>query len=282
VTAIKGLHKWDTPNTFPRSSICTTHGAPVSMATPTAPAPKKPRKARLPTDTRDDVLDTSSSGEDTPTHSCMHPNTTPNKSCKPLACSLCPNNIQLNDNEYQELYLDIETAYSHTPHHTPFCFSAPAYRLFNSAHVQEYDPDIAELRAHKVDLDSLIRIEYRCPKCRNCHDCRESLNTKRVSLREEAEDAQIKDSVMLDHENKRFICHLPLRGKPEEFLSTNKDEAKRTLARQVNLYHKEDETKNLIIKAMGKLLTNGHVSLLKDLPKDQQDMILDAPSSPGG
>jgi hypothetical protein len=26
------------------------------------------------------------------------------------------------------------------------------------AHVQEYDPDIAELRAHEVDLDSLIRI----------------------------------------------------------------------------------------------------------------------------
>jgi hypothetical protein len=88
VTAIKGLHNWDNPSSFPRSNICTIHGAP-----------KKPRKGRLPTDTRDDVLDTSSSGEDTPTHSCMHPDTTPNKSCKLLACSLCPNNIQLNDNE---------------------------------------------------------------------------------------------------------------------------------------------------------------------------------------
>ena len=48
-------------------------------------------------------------------------------------------------------------------------------------------------------------------------------------------------------------------------------------ARQVHLYHKEDDTRNLIIKAMNKLFTNGHVSLLKDLPKEQQDDILTQP-----
>jgi RNA recognition motif-containing protein len=35
VTAIKGLHNWDNPSTFPRSDICATHGAPTTMGTPT-------------------------------------------------------------------------------------------------------------------------------------------------------------------------------------------------------------------------------------------------------
>ena len=93
------------------------------------------------------------------------------------------------------------------------------------AHAREYDPNLWELRAYEADLDSLLSIEYRCPKCRNCGNCRDSINTERVSLRQEAEDTQISDSVTLDYENKRFVCHLPLRGKPEEYLATNKDDA---------------------------------------------------------
>ena len=138
-------------------------------------------------------------------------------------------------------------------------------------------PHLSELRAYESDLDSLVKVDYRCPKCRNCQSCREALDIERVSIREEAEDMQIKDSVTLDYDNKMFICSLPLRGKPEEFLSTNKTDAGKSLARQVHLYHKVDNTRNLIIKAMNKLFTNGHVSLLKDLPKEQQDDILTQP-----
>ena len=36
-----------------------------------------------------------------------------------------------------------------------------------------------------------LNIEYRCPRCRNCSDCRRSFETERVSLREEAEDLMI-------------------------------------------------------------------------------------------
>ena len=85
----------------------------------------------------------------------------------------------------------------------------------------------------------------------------------------------IRESVKLDYENKRFICELPLRGKPEEFLTTNKHDAAKILERQVRLYHKEEDTKKLIVKAMDKLFINKHVALLKDLPRAEQQLILD-------
>ena len=60
-----------------------------------------------------------------------------------------------------------------------------------------------------------LNIDYQCPRCRNCTDCRRSFETERVSLREEAEEMLIWDSVSIDWENKQIVCHLPLRGKEE-------------------------------------------------------------------
>ena len=73
------------------------------------------------------------------------------------------------------------------------------------------------------------------------------------------------------------MCHLPLRGKPKEYLATNKVDARKVLARQISLYHQEEDTKAKIVKAMNKIFSNGHGSLLKDLPQEEQDMILRSP-----
>ena len=68
-----------------------------------------------------------------------------------------------------------------------------------------------------------LDIQYRCPKCRQCTDCRRSHETERISLREEAEDQLIWDSIKIDWEKKRIVATLPLRGAEEEFLSSNRD-----------------------------------------------------------
>ena len=114
-------------------------------------------------------------------------------------------------------------------------------------------------------MRGLFKIDYRCPQCRNCQACRDAHGTERISLREEAEEAIIKDAVKLDYENKRFICTLPLRGKPEDFLTTNKHEAAKILEKQVRLYHKEEDTAKLIVKAMDMLGT------LDTIEKDYTD-----------
>ena len=131
------------------------------------------------------------------------------------------------------------------------------------------------MKLYENSLENLVQVDYRCPKCRNCQSCRDAHQTERVSLREEQEDALIKDCVTLDYENQRFLCSLPLRGKAEDFLVTNKRDAQKVLDRQVLLYHKEEATKDLIVKAMNKLFKKNHIQLLKDLPEHTQRMILD-------
>ena len=74
-----------------------------------------------------------------------------------------------------------------------------------------------------------MQIEYRCPRCRSCNDCRRSFETERISVREEAEDQMIHDSINIDWEKNEIICSLPLRGKENEFLSNNREIALKIL-----------------------------------------------------
>ena len=73
------------------------------------------------------------------------------------------------------------------------------------------------------------------------------------------------DSVNIDWKNKRIICYLPLRGSEEEFLSNNRDIALKILDQQCYKYCKDTETKEMIVKALNKLMKNQQLVLWKDL-----------------
>ena len=60
------------------------------------------------------------------------------------------------------------------------------------------DEEANALRRLQKAQSEGLNIEYRCPKCCACSDCRRSFETERVSLREEAEDLMIQDSVTID------------------------------------------------------------------------------------
>ena len=136
------------------------------------------------------------------------------------------------------------------------------------------DEDARNLRMIRKAQDEGLSIEYRCPKCRNCQDCRNSHNTERISLREEAEDLMIRDSVTLDWANKRIISHLPMRGKPEEFLTNNRDIALKILQQQSVKYFNDEDTKEIVIGAFQKLLKNGQMILWDDVSQEDKDLIL--------
>ena len=58
---------------------------------------------------------------------------------------------------------------------------------------------------------------------RACNDCRNADQTEKVSLRQDAEDDMIKNSITLDYSRQEILATLPLRGKEEEFRSVNMD-----------------------------------------------------------
>ena len=226
---------------------------------------------RLQTDTREDFLETDDEPKQpswNPRRACQQADTSPEiltvfapskESCETLTCSECTNPVILREDVYQELSQDLKAVNDASLSGEPLCVSTDSYRIFNAIYAQESEPDLTTMKHYENNLEGLVRIEYRCPRCRNCQACRDAHDTERISLKEEAEEAMIRESVKLDYENKRFICELPLRGKPEEFLTTNKHDAAKILERQVRLYYKEEDTKKLIVKAMDKLFIYKHV-----------------------
>ena len=92
-------------------------------------------------------------------------------------------------------------------------------------------------------------------------------------MREEAEDQQISDSVNIDWEKRQIICSLPLRGEEHEFLSNNREIALKVLDQQCYKYHKDDETRETIVKAFEKLMKNKHMVLYNDLSDDEKKLI---------
>ena len=257
-------------------------------------APISPRqKPRLPTETREDFLedgDSDDSSEDfTPSGECgtfqwslrrdWDKTERPGYglSCAPLFCVSCCEDVQLEHQEANHIADEVNRVIESTIAGHPLRISTAAYEIYNVHDAQTWEPDLCTIKQFAANQETLIKIEYRCPTCRGCAPCRDALETEKISLREEAEEAEIMSSVKMDFANKRFICSLPMRGAPEDFLSSNKHSADKILQRQLALYHKDEETKKLILKAMNKLFDRGHVALLKDLPKDQQEAILNAP-----
>jgi hypothetical protein len=70
---------------------------------------------------------------------------------------------------------------------------------------------IIDMKKWREVMDAGMNIKYRCVKCRSGSDCRNADETERVSLRQEAEDQMIKDSIHIDYKKKQIMATLPLR-----------------------------------------------------------------------
>ena len=146
----------------------------------------------------------------------------------------------------------------------------------NSLHLL-INEDQTMLRSLQKAQEEGLSIEYRCSKCRNCPDCRNSYETERISLREEAEDLMVKDSIKIDWEKKCIECSLPVRGKEEEFLTNNRSMAVKVLQQQCVKYNKDEETKKIILKAFDKLIKNKHMVHFDDLDEEDKKLIESKP-----
>ena len=114
-----------------------------------------------------------------------------------------------------------------------------------------------------------VSIEYRCIKCRDCWQCKNADETEKLSLREEQENSLIRDSVKLDLENKTIVCSLPGRGPEIEFLTTNKEQAKKVLLSVCRRYYGDEKSKQLIIASFKKLFDKGFIQLVDQLTPEE-------------
>ena len=142
-------------------------------------------------------------------------------------------------------------------------------------HVQEFEPDpnLHDLKTLMKAQEEGLQLQYRCPKCRSCSDCRNTSETERISLREEMEDDVIRSCVKIDFDAKKISAKLPLRGDENKFLSNNRHIALKTLDNQCAKLKTDPEGKAIIIKAFQKLIDNKFVVKYDDLDEEAKKML---------
>ena len=118
-------------------------------------------------------------------------------------------------------------------------------------------------------------VQYRCIRCRNCNDCRKGEVLERISLKEEAEQFLIEESVEYNPEAKRLEAVLPFIKPPGKNLFNNFNRAKKILESQLKLVGKSEQMMVDVLASHNKLRDKGHVVALDDLPLEEKELVLD-------
>ena len=156
--------------------------------------------------------------------------------------------------------------------HTSVYYSAPSTHTSvypSTTSIEDIGGRLSVLKK-MVEMQEPYDVEYRCIECRDCSRCRDGDKTERISLREEAEMYQIKQSIFLNYDKKRIDCSLPLRGPERSFLSTNTEQAIAILNKQCQKYFGDPEVKESINKAFKKLLDRGFIRKISDLSEEEK------------
>ena len=127
------------------------------------------------------------------------------------------------------------------------------------------DEKLSRLKHILDSQETGLDISYRCVRCRNCLDCRNAEKVDKISLREEAEDYEIRQSVNLDWARKKIFVSLPLRGKERDFLTSNENRALKVLESQCKKYYADEATRITVNQAFNKLIDKGFIRFLADM-----------------
>ena len=129
----------------------------------------------------------------------------------------------------------------------------------------------SELKKFMQQQEAGLDSSYKCPKCRNCKDCVKGSGYEKISLKQEAEQELIKESVKVDLEKGRAIAKLPFKvAEPREYLADNTIIAQKRLQNLSRKYQHDQKVKTEIIAAFKKLREKGHIKFYEDLNQDQR------------
>ena len=117
----------------------------------------------------------------------------------------------------------------------------------------------------------MLKTEYKCAKCRSCEECKRGVGFERISLRQEAEQILVKDSIELM--NGYAVAKLPFMLSPEENLKNNRTIALKRLDNVIKRYCKDPDMKKGLHNAWDKMITKGHLVFLKDLGSKDREKI---------
>ena len=131
------------------------------------------------------------------------------------------------------------------------------------------------LKHQEVGLDAT----YRCVRCRDCIDCKRGVGQELLSMKQQAEQELIRESVQIDKNINRAVAKLPFLCDPTDKLVDNRKAAERRLDNVVRKYKDEEDTKEKLVKSMNKLIDKGHIKFVENLPDEIKEDIVNSKSS---
>ncbi len=114
---------------------------------------------------------------------------------------------------------------------------------------------------------------YRCIGCHGCHDCKNGDILEAASLREEAEQLIVKNSVKFKPDKQRIITKLPFIADPVKELQPNRSSALKVLETQLQKLQKDPEPKSQVIASHEKLAANNYSCDIDELSPEEKALI---------
>ena len=121
-------------------------------------------------------------------------------------------------------------------------------------------------------------VTYRCSSCRNCQECKKSLRLDNISIQEEIEQELISRSVQVDISRGETISVLPFVVNPDPRLKPNEKLARKIYESQSKILSNKPIDKEAVLLSESKLQELGFVEYFDNLPQEDKNMILKAPS----
>ncbi len=150
-----------------------------------------------------------------------------------------------------------------------------------SLDVQTYSSNIQHVKKHERKFlesqDIGTQAPYRCIGCRNCYDCKNGDILEATSLKEEAEQLLIKNSVTFKPDEKRIVATLPFIADPVKELLPNRNRALKVLESQLRKLQKDPEAKQQVMASHDKLASNGYSCDIDDLSPEERALVDNLP-----
>ena len=130
----------------------------------------------------------------------------------------------------------------------------------------------AELQKFLEMQEAVLKTEFRCKQCRTCGDCRKGAGHEEVSMKQEAEQELIRESIIVK-EDGYAIAKLPFILNPEENLQNNRHVALGMLNSVLKKYCRNPEERKAFQEALKKMMDKKHLMFLTDLTPEQRSML---------
>ncbi len=120
-------------------------------------------------------------------------------------------------------------------------------------------------------------IDYRCPVCRKCKECKNPEHHRAISMKEEVEQSIIDASVEVDFDAHVTTASLPLIADPVTRLTPNRNKAFQVYKKVLRDLDKNPGDRESALKCERKLHDLGFVAWVRDLPEEVQKMLKESP-----